>query len=98
MYFGKCRVRMSPGTILAGWKCLPTSLFTVVHRINQCNVTSLIARATAQAFSSRFLTVAARVRVKLWSCRIFGWRSGTGAGFLRVLRFPVPIRIPPIAP
>jgi hypothetical protein len=26
-----------------------------------------------------------------------GGRSGTGAGFLRVLRFPLPILIPPIA-
>jgi hypothetical protein len=27
-----------------------------------------------------------------------GGQSGAGAGFLRVLRFPLPIRIPPIAP
>jgi hypothetical protein len=27
-----------------------------------------------------------------------GGQSGAGAGFLRVLRFPLPIFIPPIAP
>jgi hypothetical protein len=32
------------------------------------------------------------------SCGIFGRQSGTGAGFLRVLRFPLPVFIPPIAP
>jgi hypothetical protein len=29
---------------------------------------------------------------------ICGGQSGAGAGFLRVLRFPLPIFIPPIAP
>jgi hypothetical protein len=32
------------------------------------------------------------------SCEICGGQSGTGAGFLRVLLFPLPIFIPPIAP
>jgi hypothetical protein len=30
--------------------------------------------------------------------RFCGGQSGAGAGFLRVLRFPLPIFIPPIAP
>jgi hypothetical protein len=50
--------------------------------------------ATAEAVSRWLPTAAARVR----SCGICGRRSDTGAGFLRVLRFPLPIRIPPIAP
>jgi hypothetical protein len=37
-------------------------------------------------------TAAARVQ------RICGGQSGAGAGFLRVLRFPLPIFIPPISP
>jgi hypothetical protein len=41
-------------------------------------------------------TAAARVRVRT-ACRICGGESGTGAGFLRVLQFPLPI-IPPISP
>jgi hypothetical protein len=32
-----------------------------------------------------------------WSCGICGGQSGGGAGFLRVLLFPMPIFIPPIA-
>jgi hypothetical protein len=32
------------------------------------------------------------------SCGICGGQSGTWAGFLRVLRFPLPIFIPPVAP
>jgi hypothetical protein len=31
-------------------------------------------------------------------CMIFGWQSGTGAGFLRVLRLPMPVFISSIAP
>jgi hypothetical protein len=42
-------------------------------------------------------TAAARVRSQVRSCGICE-QSGTGAGFLRVLRFPLPIFIPPIAP
>jgi hypothetical protein len=39
-------------------------------------------------------TAAARVRVRA-ACGICGGQSGTGAGFLRVLRFSLPI-VPPI--
>jgi hypothetical protein len=41
-------------------------------------------------------TAAAQVRVRA-ACGVCGGQSGTGAGFLRVLRFPLPI-IPPISP
>jgi hypothetical protein len=47
-----------------------------------------------QAVSRWLPTAAARV----WSCGVCGGQSGAGAGFLRVLRFPLPIFIPPIAP
>jgi hypothetical protein len=59
---------------------------------------SLTGRAEAQAVSRRLSTAAARVRTRVRSCGIFGGQSDIGAGFLRVLRFPLPIRIPPIAP
>jgi hypothetical protein len=57
-----------------------------------------MGRAIAQAVSRWLPTAAARVRARVWSCGICGAQSGGGAGFLRVLRFPLPIFIPPIAP
>jgi hypothetical protein len=55
-------------------------------------------RAIAQAVSHRLPTAAARVRAQFKLCGICGGQSGTEAGFLRVLRFPLPILIPPSAP
>jgi hypothetical protein len=55
-------------------------------------------RAIAQAVSRRLPTVAARIRAQFRSCEISGGQSGVEAGFLRVLRFPLPIFIPPTAP
>jgi hypothetical protein len=57
-----------------------------------------IGRAIVQAGSRWLPTAAARVRARVRSCGIWGGQSGTGAGVLRVLRFPLPIFIPPIAP
>jgi hypothetical protein len=54
--------------------------------------------AIAQAVSRWLPTAAARIRSRVWSSGICGGQSGAGAGFLRVLRFPLPIFIPPIAP
>jgi hypothetical protein len=62
------------------------------------NITVLVSkecRTTAQAVSRRIPIVAARVRAQVRSCGTCGRQSGAGAGFLRVLRFPLPILIPP---
>jgi hypothetical protein len=58
-------------------------------------LTLCFGRAIAQALSNRFSTAAARVRAQFWSCGICGIQSGTGAGFLRMLRFTMSIHIPP---
>jgi hypothetical protein len=42
--------------------------------------------------------VSCRVRAKVRSCGICDGQNGTEAGFLRVLRFPLPVLIPPTAP
>jgi hypothetical protein len=55
-----------------------------------------IGRAVAQAISRWLPTLPARVRVRE-ACGVCGGQSGIGAGFLQVLRFPLPI-IPPISP
>jgi hypothetical protein len=56
-------------------------------------VTVKQGRAIAQAVS-RWLPIAA---ARVWSSGICGGQNGTGAGFLRVLRFPLPF-IPPNSP
>jgi hypothetical protein len=52
-------------------------------------------RAIAQAVSHRFPNAGSVVRAQFSSCVICGGQSGPGAGFLRKLRFPLPILIPP---
>jgi hypothetical protein len=54
------------------------------------------SRAVAQAVSRWLPTAATRVRIRA-ACGVCGGQSGTGADFLRVLRFPLPI-IQPISP
>jgi hypothetical protein len=55
-------------------------------------------RAVAQAVSRWLPTAAARVRLRAaYGVCVYGGQSGTRAGFLRVLRFPLPIIIPPIS-
>jgi hypothetical protein len=66
--------------------------------MSPCVQHALPGRAIAQAVSRWLPTAAARVRARVWSCGICGGQSGAGAGFLRVLRFPLPIFIPPISP
>jgi hypothetical protein len=53
--------------------------------------------AVAQEVSRWLSTAAARARVRAVSGVCCG-QSGTGTGFLRVLRFPLPIMIPPVSP
>jgi hypothetical protein len=62
------------------------------------SVTNVEGRAIAQAVSRWLPTATAQVRAQVRSCGICGGQSVTGAGFLRVLRFPLPIPIPPTAP
>jgi hypothetical protein len=50
--------------------------------------------SVAQAGSSRLPSAAAWVQSQIRSCGNYGGKSGTGVGFLRVLRFPLPLLIP----
>jgi hypothetical protein len=57
-----------------------------------------VGRAVVQAVNRWLPAEAARVRARVNSCGIYGGQSGIGVGFLRVLRFPLPIFIPPTVP
>jgi hypothetical protein len=59
---------------------------------------STSGRAIAQAVSRWLPTAVARVQTLAWSSGICGGQSGAGVGFLRVLRFPLPIFIPQNSP
>jgi hypothetical protein len=58
----------------------------------------VLGRAITQAVSRWLPTAAARVQARVWSSGICGGHSGAGAGFLRVLRFSLPVFIPPNYP
>jgi hypothetical protein len=55
-------------------------------------------RDIAQAVSRWLPTATVHVRVQVRSYVICGGQSDTGAGFPRVLWFPLPILIPPTVP
>jgi hypothetical protein len=77
---------------------LITLLFMLLYTIHLHYKHETLGRAIAQAVSRWLSTAVARVRARVWSCGICGGQSGAGAGFLRVLRFPLPIFIPPTPP
>jgi hypothetical protein len=57
----------------------------------------LVSQIIAQVVNRWIPTAEGRVRDRA-ACGICGGQSGIGAGFLRVLLFPLPIIIPPISP
>jgi hypothetical protein len=57
----------------------------------------VLGRAVVQAVRRWLPTAAARVHVRA-ACGVCDGQSGTGAVFLRVLRFPLLIIIPPNSP
>jgi hypothetical protein len=70
---------------------------TKAHIYESGSLRAAWGRAIAEAVSRWLPTSAARVQSRVWSSGICGGHSGVGAGFLRVLRFPLPF-IPPNSP
>jgi hypothetical protein len=67
--------------------------------IVRISAAALIVRTKSfEVVSRRLSTAAARVRARFMSSGICSGQSGTGEGFLWVLRFPLPIFITPTAP
>jgi hypothetical protein len=87
-------LRMEGACLSTDW--FPYKLLQMYQRDFILDLISLICQQLSN--SRKLPTAAAPVRARVRSCGICGERSDTGAGFLRVLRFPLPIFIPPIAP
>jgi hypothetical protein len=61
------------------------------HAVNFIPVRDITeGRAVTEAVSRRLPNAAARVQARVRSCGICGGQGGTGTGFLRVFRFPLP--------
>jgi hypothetical protein len=72
--------------------------YTFISQLHLYSKEIYSCQCHSQAVSRRLPTEAARVRVQVRSCGICGGQSGTGACFLRLLRLPLPILIPPTTP
>jgi hypothetical protein len=85
--------------------CTPRDRNVAMNEYNMCISHSLLTHqqlkldhAIPQAVSRWISTAAARVRAQVRACGICRGQSSAAAGFIRVLRFPLSIFIPPIAP
>jgi hypothetical protein len=76
----------------------PLERANLIHSLKApSNGNNKVDLAVAQAVSRWLPAVDARVRVRA-ACMVYGEQSGTGAVFLRVLRFSLSFIIPPTYP
>jgi hypothetical protein len=76
---------------------MESSVFQDISQCSKSEVNRGLWRGVAQAISHWLPTAIVRVQGRVMLCRICDRQSGSGAGFLQVLRFPLPV-IPPTAP
>jgi hypothetical protein len=78
--------------LCSSWVCRTAILRNILRGSRVCSAQlQNMGRAIAHEVSRWLPTAAARVRTLVWSSGIYGGQSGAGAGFLRVLQFPLPI-------
>jgi hypothetical protein len=75
-----------------------THIYICIYCVGRMYSFLTLGRAIAQEVSRWLPTAVAWVRALVWSCGICGGQSGAGAGFLRIIRFPLSIFIPSITP
>jgi hypothetical protein len=75
-----------------------SQIFYIIGSRMTVRLWAINGSAIAQAVSRWFPTAAARVRSRVWSSGICGGQSGAGRVFLRILRFPLSVFIPPTSP
>jgi hypothetical protein len=94
LFFPSARILYTKGVIFI----YVLNVFQIQNftRIFYSRVPTIVShgRAIAEAVSRWLPTAAARVQSRVWSSGICGGQDGVGAGFLRVLRCPLPF-IPP---
>jgi hypothetical protein len=105
IFSGECEVGFA---VSSPWKSYGNTTFTLSDWINQCCrpggrcciyfYRRYFTTVNDRAVSRRLPTASAIVRSEVRSREICSGQSDTGAGFLRILRFLLPILIPLIAP
>jgi hypothetical protein len=84
--------------ILEGTVAVKFSLYIYISCENEQKGNGSDGQVIALAVSRRLPTAADRVRSQVRLCRICCGKSGTGAAFLLVFPFPLPILIPQTVP
>jgi hypothetical protein len=79
--------------VYMGWICEKQETITNAESVYLDDKVILKGRDIAQAVSRWLPTAVGQLQVRVSSCEICSDQSGSGAGFLRVLRFPLPISI-----
>jgi hypothetical protein len=101
-FFVFCSLSLDDFKMGSSGSCPLAGFCTDGHEHPQSVTTVLVNNkygcAIAQAVSPRLPTAAARVPAHARSCGIYGKQSGTDASFLWILRFSLPVLIPPTAP
>jgi hypothetical protein len=77
--------------VTRNWSCSSSGGYSLAY--DSCDSGSILGKSMRDLGNTE-----TRVRARVWSCGGCFGQSGTGAGFLLVLRFPQPILIPPTAP
>jgi hypothetical protein len=95
-----CSISLEHWNAHANFPCNRNRILYMLRKVKfftYATVTWHTGRTIDQVASCQLPTAVAQVQAQVRSRGVRVGQSGTGAGFLRVLRFPLPIIIPPTA-